>query len=378
MNIIGAKFIALDSSHLATLAHDTRSADKPRRKAAAAFMESFSGSGGILLLCWHHFEELLRHGSKSVVAQRIAFFQSLPLVASIAPITSDDAPGSIIDILAFEVAEAFRHPLANAVAIRDRVAQSLFRCGPGRAAVRPYIANLEQMRDEFWRREQRDQEIIAISRSRYIDIGQTKVVDLLRGHWRSTEDVEQQLTRMTQRLADDIRERGDKRIHEAGLVAAKFMDDVRCDARMAQAGRKETPLQNLLPDDIDVSDITPETTLDEIGDLAAFRRRLRLVNDILGLPWLELKARVAEARLPSGVIQSALRRHRQDLPERKGSELIDEYLACLAPYADVTYVDKRMHEAATRARRASPEFAALIRRIEKAGGYPGIARQLLS
>jgi len=184
MSIIRAKFIALDSSHLATLAGDIHSSDKARQKAATLFVDSFSGSGGILLLCWHHFEELLRHGDTAVVAQRVAFFQSLPMVASIMPATADDAPGSIIDILAFEVAEAFKDPNADALAIRDRLGQRLFRCETGRAAVGPYFASLTQIGDEFRRREELNREIVAISRSRYIDMGKSLVADWLKGQWR--------------------------------------------------------------------------------------------------------------------------------------------------------------------------------------------------
>lgn len=379
MNIIRPRFIALDSSHLATLARDMNSPDGARRKAATAFLESFGGSGGILVLGWHHFEELLRYGDSAVVAQRVAFFQSLPMVASIARATDDDAPGSIVDILTFEAVEAFKAPHADAVAIRDQVRRILFRCGTGRTAIAPYAVSLQQMRAEFRRREEYTREIIAISRSRYIDIGRTKVVDWLKGRWREPEDAERRLAIMSQRLADDIRQRGDKRIQNASMTATRFMDSVRSNAGMARSARKYPPPDKLLPEDVDLSEIGPDMTLDDMGDLAAFRRRLRLVNDnILGLPWLDLKARVAEARLPSGVIQSGLRRHRQDFAERKGSELIDQYLACLAPYADVTYVDKRVHEAVTRARRASPEFAAVLRRVEKAGSYADIARHLVN
>jgi hypothetical protein len=113
MNIIRPRFIALDSSHLGRLADDAGSPDEARRKAADAFMESFGGSSGILVLSWHHFEELLRYGDRASVAQRVAFFQSLPIVASITPATGDDAPGSIIDILAFEIAGAFKEPQAD-------------------------------------------------------------------------------------------------------------------------------------------------------------------------------------------------------------------------------------------------------------------------
>src|SRR5213080_596695 len=55
----------------------------------------------------------------------------------------------------------------------------------------------------------------------------------------------------------------------------------------------------------------------------------------LGLPWPELRARVKEDRLPSGIIHKAIARFHPDTREWDGSELADRYLACLAAYADL-------------------------------------------
>ena len=104
--------------------------------------------------------------------------------------------------------------------------------------------------------------------------------------------------------------------------------------------------------------------------------KLFVLNEHLGLPWPELKARVTEDRLPSGVIQSALARFRPDTLDRKGSDLTDGYLACLSGYADFTYMDKRTHEAFRIARQRSREFGALVRRVEKARDYQEIIEQL--
>jgi hypothetical protein len=32
-------------------------------------MKLFDGSGGVILLCWHHFEELLRYRDETAVAE---------------------------------------------------------------------------------------------------------------------------------------------------------------------------------------------------------------------------------------------------------------------------------------------------------------------
>lgn len=61
-----------------------------------------------------------------------------------------------------------------------------------------------------------------------------------------------------------------------------------------------------------------------------------------------------------------MRRHAQDQPERKGSELNDTHLLCLAPYADRTFVDKRTLESARRARNKSPMFEGLTTGVARA------------
>jgi hypothetical protein len=376
MPLIRPRFIALDSSQLGGLAADMRSRDERRREAAMAFMNLFSASGGVILLCWHHFEELLRYRDEAAVAERVAFFRSLPVVAWIASAVADNTPGAITDILTFEAAEAFKAPDMDAAAIRDRVAPGLFRCGTGHEAIQPFMDHFGKLQIAFWQSEERSRAIVSIAGSNYIDVGKTRVIDWRNGRWRSKEDAERRLASMGAILTEDIQKHGDKRIDDPAYVVAQFLDGVRLQAEAAQARDIQACDAVMLAEGVDWSDIEPETTIDEMTNLASFRRRLRLVNDKLGFPWAEFKRRVGERRVPSGLVQWALRRYAQDLPERKGSELIDRYLACLAPYADITYVDKRTHENIKRARQSSPEFAAVIRRIEKARGYEAIEREL--
>jgi hypothetical protein len=52
-------------------------------------------------------------------------------------------------------------------------------------------------------------------------------------------------------------------------------------------------LQILSAMGVDLSDIGPETTLDDVGRLSAFRRKLELVNQLLGLPSQELRLSVS-------------------------------------------------------------------------------------
>jgi hypothetical protein len=144
-----------------------------------------------------------------------------------------------------------------------------------------------------------------------------------------------------------------------------------------EAVRTDNPVLAVLKaSGIDPAEIGPETTIGEVGNLAVFRRKLEVLNRYLNLPFRELKARVKEYRLPSGVIHNAMARYHPDTAKWDGSELGDRHLACLAAYADITYVDKRTHEGSRQARQKSTVFASLVRRMEKASGYSEIAGHL--
>jgi hypothetical protein len=376
--ILRPRFIALDSSHLVAIAGDKLSQEKGRRNDAKAFEDCFDSSGCLLLLSWHHFEEILRHRDDAVVADRIAYIQSLPVAAWVSSFHSEDVPGSIVDIHTYETAVAFDSPHAEIIAVRDEVAKRLVRLGKGARAIKPFLEEWNVLRPMLWEREERERELVAISTSDFVDISRTRAKDWLKGAVHSPEEAFRRLGLMGQRLTADIRTRGDRRIPDAGHTAAGFFDDVIRESAVLYENPSNPALEYLRQRDIDPSEIGDETTMGEICAWATFRHDLRVINRNLGLPWPELKARVTEGRIPSGVIQSALREHGQKLSERKGSELTDRYLACLSPYADITYVDKRTHENFLRAKRKLPELAALVRNVQKAAHYREIAKHLVS
>lgn len=129
--IVRPRFVALDSSHLAVLIFDKYSSDTVRRQSAAAFEGLFNECGAVLLLTHHHIEELFRHRDEAVVAQRMSYISSLPLVAWITAPSAPDAPGFVVDIFAKEAAALFNSPTfpSRISAIMSR--SHSFRLAPG-------------------------------------------------------------------------------------------------------------------------------------------------------------------------------------------------------------------------------------------------------
>lgn len=373
--IIRPKFVALDSSHLGAVAADKTSTDHTQQARAKAFEQAFAESGSVLLLCWDHLQELFSHKGEDVAAQRVAYLRSLPMVAAIASFRKEDLIGSVTDLQSFEIAAAFQNPAMEVEAVRNEAAKSMFRLTSGADLVRPFLESWTALRAGFIESEERTREVVAISKSNFADNSDAKMVDLLNDKLRTPQDMQRQFQRLHDRLAADIRERGDKRIPDAEQSSKEFFEEV---FRFGvKAIHPDNPgLRILQASGLDLSDIGPDTTLVDVGDLAVFRRKLEVLNRKLRLPWQELIAKVKEERLPSGVIYNAIRRFHPDTREWDGSELTDRHLACLSAYADVTYVDKRTHEASRQARSKSQAFASVARHIEKARTYAEIADQL--
>jgi hypothetical protein len=375
--LIRPKFVALDSSHLGAIAADVAATDHARRQRARTFEEAIASTGSVLVLSWHHLEELFSHHRAEVIAERMAYVQSLPMIAAVSSFRNQGVAGAIVDIQSLEITVAFNEPSADVVAVRDEVAKGIFQLCSGTDLVRQLLPYWAELQLYLAKRKQRNGEIVAISRSDFAKNSTEKIVDLLRGKVRAPEDIRQQFARLHQNLSTDMRERGDKRIHDPERSSLDFLDDVKCLGLRVVSG--DNPARRILElSGIELSEIGPDTTIGDVANMAVFRKKLALLNQNIGLPWAELKARVTERRLPSGVIGSAIARYHPDTREWDGSELADRYLACLAAYADVTYVDKRTHEAARQAKQKSCEFSGVVHRIEKDGDYSTIAAQLVA
>jgi hypothetical protein len=305
----------------------------------------------------------------------MAYLQSLPMVGAVASFQKEDVIGTVVDVQSFEVAAAFDNPAGDVLRIRDEAAKGMFRLASGADLIRPFLQSWRELRQAFAEREPRSGEIVAISRSNFTDNSGEKIVDLLKGTIRSPEDIQRQFERLHGNLSTDIKDRGDKRILDAEGSSRAFLEEVQ---RLGmEAIRTDNPVLAILKTyGVDLSEIGPETTIGDVGNMAVFRKKLEVLNRSLNLPFEELKTRVKEDRLPSGIISNAIARYHPDTREWDGSELADRHLACLAAYADVTYVDKRTHEASRQARQRSATFASLVRHMEKAGGYSEIAGQL--
>lgn len=370
-----ARFIALDSSMVGHIARDYFSLDESRRKMATKFLNNLTDSGFVPFLCWHQFEELLKHQDHKVVSDRMAFLRLLPHVAWLST-AEGDGFGSIIDMLVSESKVAFDNPTLSVEGVRDQVRNTLISFGTGEQAVDPYEEIWFELRPYLWEREARAREIVAITKNKTADVSREKAANFINGHIRPESEAQKTLQHLQALMTDEIRSRGDKRIPNANSVASEFFCEIEREGRSLYSGKEQPVLDYLQQIGVDPHEVHKKMHMGELTELAEFRSKLRVAQRQIGGSWEELKRVVTPDRVPSWIVENSLKKYGQDHSERKGSELNDRFLACLSLYADLTYVDKRTKEDFRRVFKKDANLQALVHRIEKVRPYQRVHQHI--
>lgn len=367
--LIKPRYIALDSSHFGQWARDSASNKAIERAEAVRFEEWLQGQGYVPLMCHHHLEELANHENEAIVLNRLRFIRNLKFFAWIAQMDGSIGMGSIVTLLAEEARAAMEFPSSNAVEIRDRAASQLIKVGTGEDVIGPDPDAWLELQPIFRASSEKAREVMAVGRSKVIDISDMKMADLMNGRLRKGENLRRQIEIVRGSFAFDIAQRGDPRIRSPSAMAGIFIDQVEELSKSGPQSASELVLYGLTRQGVSASDIKPESTVGDMLTLGVFRSQLRVVADKIGFKFEDMAAAITVDQIPSWIISEALRRHGQDLPRRQGSELNDGHLACLAAYADITFVDKRTLENFRRASSKAPLFAQLVKRVERSPSY---------
>jgi len=359
-----AKFVLLDSSILGNLAYDYFSKDYSKHHSAKGFVESIGINGVIPFLCWHQFEELIKHKDDERARNRISFLKSLPHVAWIKAST-DNPLGSIVDLLRAECKIILANPDFSVEQVRNATRESIIQFGSGLGALESYDDTWQALRPELWRMEEKARKIVAISRAKVNDISEEKLSTFLSGKFRDMDSAKVLLNEFRAKMAKEIEARGDRRITDPARVADNFYLEIEEELAAVTADNYATPETLLEQFNVSLKDFGPDARMKEVMALAEFRSKLKVAHKTFSLSWEKFKSAVSISQTPSWTVQNALFLHGQRRNEHKGSELNDRYLASFSPYCDLTYVDSQVKEDIRRALSKSSALPNIMNAVEK-------------
>jgi len=367
--LIKPKIIAPDSSHWAKWLDAVSAKDSGRRQRARALHERLMGQGRIPLLSWHHLEELLGGEDDEAARARVAFLQSLPMLAYLRLRKDKVELGSIAQILAAEAIAACEGH-GDLISIRDRARELLLKTGSGTQAIGEDAWVWEELRPLLRSRKGETDKIAALGPLRTFDENRT-IGELAKSTVNPTSQMCAQLNRIYAQALQEATQSTGGDVARARVMADEFM--ARVVAIMPPPGitARELLVSTLVGQGLDEEEVRDECVLADLSRLAQFRSQLRVVASEMGRSFEALK-KVPMDVLPSRIIGEALRAYGQSRALRPGSDLNDGYLGVLAAYCTVLYVDKRTAEDFTRAQRKEPRLKGLIGEITKAADFEAL------
>ena len=371
MSLIRPSVVAPDTSHWANWIDAALGSDPAKRYAARHFHDRLLDAGRVPFLSWHHLEELLCVDIAKNARARVAYLQTIPMIAWMRFPDEREGIGAITDILAAE-AIAFDAGCADVVAVRDHVRSAMMCAGPAVGAVGSEGWVWGVARPSMIARRPHLGMVTALSGMRTMDESQT-VGELARQGRRSPEERQAAMAGIHAKAMRQAMEADPRRsVEEARAMADDFMARV-----LELAPADDMPVRDMIVatyagQGVEEDEVRDECTIAELSRLGTFRSHLRVVAEKTDLPFDRLK-RVRMETLPSWRIGQALRSHGQKRALRPGSDMHDEHLAVLAAYTDELYVDKRTLEDFRRVIQKEPELARLFGRVAKASRYEDLA-----
>ncbi len=351
-------------------AADTFSGDIKLRERAASVRTQLAAEYWIPVVCWHHFEELIRHSSEDVAESRIKFLLSLPFIAWVSRADRyENAIGSVVDVLAREI-NAFLS--SDGISTKSNEFVNAVRACLlqfGRPTQLP-MSSWRELRPDLIALGQREQEIASIQHT-----GEYKNDDALLSTLnslvrRSPEEITHVCSIESVQLAHQLASKGDKRLGDTKELANLFYSDAVL-PKIVGALLSEQPLLDafICQFGFSPSDFSDCITLGDFSKAATRYNKLDISLRQLGIPIQDIWPKMKNVLLPSEEIISEIRISRRNALRASGSDLNDEYMASLAPYLDVVIVDKRTYEYIAQAKKRRPELTHFFKSIFKASEY---------
>lgn len=371
MTVDRPRLLVLDTSQLSSLIRDAYSPDRMARQRAVTFEGRLADAGILMLIFSHHIDELLQHQNDGTAARRMDYIRSRKLMAWIARCDHQPGTGSIACMLAAEIAAAERLGPSPATAVRDEARARLICYGTGEQALAAHDPMWPTLRRLLQRDQPRARAAIAVTRANVPDQSAMTLAEIASAPIRSKEQRLEYLAQLNAFLAGDIKVNADKRIPDPANVAARFVDRVEADSSEVDENSTSPLLGYLRKRGITEDDLGPDATFGDARRLLEFRGKAKVAAEAAGIPVPHYTVADLD-RFPAWIIDNGLIRFGQKRATNSGGDQNDRYFACLAAYADRTFVDKRTHADAMQACRSSQVFKSIVSRIDRVGGYEAI------
>lgn len=342
MAIILPQIHVLDNANLGRLCQDFFSGMASRRASARAFLARTTDCGVYLGLTTTALIECFAHGNKAEVRDRYALLGELPCIAWIRPYARSWFVGDYLDVLAYEMHEAFHGSKLTGSELVSHIRPTLWETGTGKDMFEgPH-------QDRIWSffqsraAAQKEKEVYTASivRSEPTGIEKLKLRDLASMPIRDQEKRAEYLQYMVRSRADMIKQHGDEKLAGRELRSS---EDFYVGVLQLLEGLSEDNLVSSISKRFQIPRhlVRDSMTIEQFSGLVELSLHLKAVGEWL-VPSVHANLEnISLDSLPTLRFEQELKLVQKRADRMRGSDSSDSRQAAIAWYADSVEVDKR-------------------------------------
>jgi transposase len=342
--VIIPKLISIDTSIFGKIAKDYYCNDKRRSEEATRLVEYVIEKGFIPFLSFHHIQEILQHENDTEVFNRWSLIKHFPMIAWFCSHDNREILGSIFDIHLTEVKHLVNRKKQGLKSLLSDVKDDLIKYSSGEDFINQFEFVYCQLRDLGLVDNQRSKAIESLSHIRDKNIDKIKLSELNSSKLKSPSEVKDFFNGYAKRIEISLIEKGDQKLSNHTLVAQQFVEEVKSEGESFYKNDGSSLLEKFVSiNGVKLRQINPKTTVGDLGYLAIYNSKMRLIAKSLKLGINEVED-LSQDSITSWVIWREIDKMIKNEPYAHGSNIVDKHMLILALYIDVFIVDKRINE----------------------------------
>ncbi len=362
------KLISIDTSVFGIIAKDYYSRNNKRSEKAHQVVSHLNSKGYIPLLSFHHIREILQYQDDEVVFNRWSLIKKFPTVAWICSIKDENVLGSIVDLHELEIQLLLENKNDHLARFTDLVRSKYIKYSSGEEFVEHFEPLYCQIRDLGMIDIQRGKEIESLTHVRSKNIDNTKLFELFDSRLRTPQEVRAFMREFESNLVESLKQVGDAKLTSPQSVAKSFVDEVIAEGK--QLYSSEQPLYESFVKlaGVRLDQVTPKTTVGELGYLGVYNQKVRQLLGFLGIPE-EKEVELLPKEQISWIIWKHMDQAMKSDKRASGSNIEDRHMGILALFTNIFTADRRVHEYFRRLSKSEPSIYAQMGKIVKLSKY---------
>ena len=363
------KLISIDTFVFGKLAKDYYSGNDKKSTKARGVVRFMIDNGLVPFITHHHIQEILQHGNETVKFNRWSLIGKFPTIAWVSGFHDSSVLGSIYDIHQLEVAYLLNNANPPQEKLEDKFKNRLLQYSSGAEFTDQFEYVYSEVNRLGYLDSQRNKEIESISHLQDRKINETKLSELNNSTLKNPSEVTSYLEGYKNNLIAKLRSNGDIRLDNHSLIASDFIEEVRTTAQSLYEDISAPLFDSFIRSaGVRIDQVTPNTTVGELGYLAIYNAKMEQIMKSLGLP-LDRAKEISPNDSTTWVIWRSLDKAMKREYRAHGSNMIDKHMSVLALYVDIFTVDKRVKEYFRQLRRKNTVLSNKFSNIVKISDY---------